>query len=92
MKNSTTIDLNNTDSILEFIIKNKPGDIQYKMNDIIKKEINEIPITKISNIYSNIKLNIDWTDEKYKSLLIQNVLEDIFFSDLINYFMFLNKE
>ena len=87
MKNTETLDLTDTDSILQFIIKNKSDNIPNKMEKIIKNKVNEIPITKISNIYNNIKINIEWTDEKYKSLLIQSILEDMFFSDLINYFV-----
>ena len=87
MKNTETLDLTDTDSILQFIIKNKSDNIPNKMEKIIKNKVNEIPITKISKIYNNIKINIEWTDEKYKSLLIQSILEDMFFSDLINYFV-----
>ena len=87
MKNTETLDLTDTDSILQFIIKNKSDNIPNKMEKIIKNKVNEIPITKISNKYNNIKINIEWTDEKYKSLLIQSILEDMFFSDLINYFV-----
>tara|TARA_B110000208_G_C11791378_1_gene437692 strand:- start:31 stop:300 length:270 start_codon:yes stop_codon:yes gene_type:complete len=89
MKFTEKLDLHNTQTIIYFIINNKPDKIIDKISLKITEQINNYSITKLSNIYSNLKININWTDLKYKELVILRILEDLFFIDLINYFTIL---
>ena len=89
MKFTEKLDLHNTQTIIYFIINNKPDKIIDKISLKITEQIDNYSITKLSNIYSNLKININWTDLKYKELVILRILEDLFFIDLINYFTIL---
>ena len=85
------IDINNEDNIFTFIcseINNIENNdflkIIYKLEEKVRKSIENQYIENLSSKYTSFNFDIKWVDKEYKNLIIKQISEDLITENILN--------
>ena len=85
-----SLNIDSEDNIFTFICSNKNNKdnnkflaLIYKLEEKVKKNIENQNIEKLSSSYLNFNFDIRWVDNEYKKLIVKQISEDLITDNII---------